>query len=97
PADILRSLQKAQPGGNCHEQIGEGVGDAAGELSDRIDLLRMPDMLFGLGPFGQSLGYTLFEAFVEFSQLSLGGLSRRDVNGGADDTDALITPKNTSS
>src|ERR1700722_5277931 len=45
---------------------------------------------------GQSLSHAMFEVFVEFPQLSLGGLSCRDVNGGADDADALITPEDAS-
>ncbi len=49
------------------EKVVEVMGDAAGELADRLHFLRLPKRLFRLFPSGDRAGDAHLELFVELS------------------------------
>ena len=67
---VLEVFQVAQD--DC-QQVVEIVRDAAGELTDRLHLLRLAQRLFDLRPAGHFLADALLEVFIQRPQPAFGG------------------------
>ena len=66
------------------QHVVEVVRDAAGELADRLHLLRLPQLRLGFGALGDGRGDALLQRFVGLLQDLLGFLAIRDVDDRAD-------------
>ena len=91
--------QKLQISQDRHEQIVEIVSHAAGKLADHLDLLHLPQLLFGALPLLDlrenggigalqvrgALRDTLLEGFVQMPQIGFGVSAVRHIGGNADE------------
>ena len=66
-----QALQRLRAAADRGQQIVEVVRDAAGELADGFHLLRLAQRLLGAHAFGDLVGDTLLQRFIEQSQAVL--------------------------
>jgi hypothetical protein len=73
------TLQGFEVSKNDLQQVVEVMGDAAGQLADRLHFLRLAQSLFFLLKLQGSFDHLLFERCVEVSQGLLGALALGDL------------------
>src|SRR5205085_9982211 len=71
-------------GADDGEEVVEIVGDAAGQLPDRLHLLRLPERLLGAEKLAAALDDLLLQRILEPAQRFLGALALGDVEQGAE-------------
>ena len=64
----VRAAKQVDRAADDGQQVVEVVGHTAGELSDRLDLLRLSQLLLGLHQLGRPFGDTLLQRLVEQTQ-----------------------------
>ena len=69
---------------NDLQHIVEIVRHAAGQVADRLHLLRLSKLRFGVGPLGDGGGHPGLQLFVGLLQDLFGLLPRRDIDGRRD-------------